>query len=175
LPQDDFIRLCPCIYQQKIKKQYEVRAVFFGAEVLAIKLDSQARSITSTDWRIGNPAKMDIAPILIPEDIYLKCRDVMEKLGIVHGSFDFAVDDENRWVFFEVNEAGQFLWLETYAPSLPILEFATQFLERPSKDFRADRLAVPIKVAEICRTREYCELLELDKENVESLEMTAML
>ena len=36
------------------------------------------------------------------------------KSGIACGSFDFAIDNQDRWWFLEVNEGGQFLWLDAF-------------------------------------------------------------
>ncbi len=99
----------------------------------------------------------------------------MAELGIVHGSFDFAIEPNGNWTFFEVNESGQFLWLESYVPALPILEIATQFFSAPSTDFKWRREGIRSEIVEICQAEEYRELVQKDEENMQNLEMTAVL
>jgi hypothetical protein len=73
-------------------------------------------------------AKIPIEEITLPEAVSETCVTVMQELGIVTGSFDFAVTETNEYVFFEVNEQGQFLWMEARCPKLPCLQMFCDFL-----------------------------------------------
>jgi D-alanine-D-alanine ligase-like ATP-grasp enzyme len=48
----------------------------------------------------------------LPEDIGNKCLDLMRKLGLNYGALDFCITPEGEHVFFEINCAGQYLWVE---------------------------------------------------------------
>ena len=52
----------------------------------------------------------------------------MHRLGIVFGSFDFIVTPDDEYVFLEVNEQGQFLWIEEYNASFHMLDLFVHFL-----------------------------------------------
>jgi glutathione synthase/RimK-type ligase-like ATP-grasp enzyme len=173
LPDDFQIQMCPCIFQEKIEKQYEIRLVLFGAEVVAVRLNSQGTSNGQLDWRIADPKQLRIQAAKVPTRVYESCRELMAALNIVHGSFDFAVNKSGDWVFFEVNEAGQFLWLEDFAPEIPMLEIATQFLSEPSDDFIAKKGGHRSTIRDIVRTEKYQEYLQNDRENLISLNATA--
>lgn len=175
LPSAAAIRNCPCILQRKVEKKYEVRLVFFGAHALAVQLDSQQTHDGKLDWRITNPSALRIKQLSLPDAIYVKCRELMKALGIVHGSFDFAVTPAGEWVFFEVNEAGQFLWIEHYAPDVPMLEAATQFLADPSNEFVMSRRNDRAAVSAIMKNEKYRAYVKDDNENIVSLNLTAML
>lgn len=60
---------------------------------------------------------------------------LMDLLGIATGSFDFAVTRQGEHVFFEVNEQGQFLWMEDRYPGLPVLQVFSEFLLSGDKHF----------------------------------------
>jgi glutathione synthase/RimK-type ligase-like ATP-grasp enzyme len=164
LPSDDMIKACPCIYQRKIKKQFEARVAFFGAHTISVKLDSQRDKISELDWRVGDTRALNVEEISIPIALKEKCLLLMRRLGILHGSFDFAIDDEDNWIFFEVNEQGQFLWMETYVPHLPVLDTAIHFLMEPTVDFIYHPQASPVKMREICRLERFRSLIKMEKE-----------
>lgn len=172
LPSDNLIQACPAIYQKKIQKSSEVRAVFFGAEAIAIELDSQSSRSASLDWRI-DPYTFSSRLIQIPENIYDMCRQLMRCLGILHGSFDFAIDTTGNWVFFEVNEAGQFLWMEDFVPETQILEIATQFFAAPDWNFRATKNPNHLTIANMIETTRFRELRDADMQNETSANATA--
>ena len=50
---------------------------------------------------------------------------MMSRLGLVTASFDIAIDDEGEYVFLELNQAGQFLWMEDVTP---VAEIFARFL-----------------------------------------------
>lgn len=175
LNDNEMIAACPCIYQNTIQKEYEVRATFFGSTAIAVKLNSQDVKSGKLDWRIAEPHTLKISPIELPTEIYKKCISVMNKLGIIHGSFDFAVTGNGDWVFFEVNEAGQFLWLEDYVPSLPVLQTAVEFLLNPSADFIMKNPGRRITIREIVNSDKYKMSLLDDQKNVGSFKNTAII
>ncbi|MEI4861446.1 hypothetical protein Q8G41_28045, partial [Klebsiella pneumoniae] len=51
--------------------------------------------------------------------------------GISFGSFDFAIDEEGRWWYLEVNEGGQFLWLDEFNEDAHLQEKFLSFLTAP--------------------------------------------
>jgi glutathione synthase/RimK-type ligase-like ATP-grasp enzyme len=166
LPSDEMIRACPAIYQEQIKKRSEARVTFFGAEAISLEIESQLSEVTKIDWRIGDARNLEFKNIELPPDVYEKCVELMGRLGIVHGSFDFAIDENDAWIFFEVNESGQFLWLESALPSLPVIEIAAQFLSAPKKDFRWDKTTNKLNLDAIQMADRYLELAQSDQENL---------
>ncbi len=61
----------------------------------------------------------------------------MASLGLVFGSMDLVVTPEGETLFLEVNEAGQFLWIETLNPAIPMLSLFADFIASGRSDFTA--------------------------------------
>lgn len=135
LQDDAALSAAPAIYQERIDKTFEVRALFMGNQHLAVRLGSQELSGSEEDWRRQSTANLRVEPHVLPDEVVEKCREMMRRLGIVTGSFDFAVDREGRYVFFEVNEQGQFLWMEQRCPSVPTLDVFTDFLQTADREY----------------------------------------
>jgi len=112
LPNDSIIALTPGIYQKIIKKKFEVRITFFGNEYVGVKI----HNVNELDWRTLNPyVQLKLSPFKIPSEIEKQCQELMGKLGIVFGCFDFIVTPNDEFIFLEVNEMGQFLWIEAHS------------------------------------------------------------
>lgn len=127
LPDDDVLRLSPGIFQRRIEKDHELRVTYMGDFAIAAKLCSQENENTRTDWR-ESVLDVPLVPTRLPESVDLACRRLMKRLGIVFGCFDLIVTPEGEYVFLEVNEMGQFLWLEEFNPEIRMLEPFCQFL-----------------------------------------------
>ena len=129
------IKFFPGIYQEHIKKQYELRVTCLGDYIVAAKIDSQVFPEGKMDWRILNGRNVSIEPYEIPEELKVKIRFLMRELGLVFGCMDFIVTPEGEYIFLEVNEQGQFLFLEQLSDELPMLDIFIQFLLHRSVNF----------------------------------------
>ena len=129
LPADEVLTYAPAIYQQMITKQFDVRMVLLGSAVYSFALYNPKGSI---DWRQDvSQGFVRVESVATPEEIRQQVLAFAEKAGIVFGSFDFAVDGDGQWWFFEVNEEGQFLWLDEFNPGLHLQEKFLAFLTSP--------------------------------------------
>jgi len=127
----DSIRLTPGIFQTLVPKAYEVRATVVGERIFAARIDSQSHEVTSIDWR-HRPFEVDEQPIDLPPDITAKVHTLMVDLGLVYGAFDFIVTPQGRYVFLEVNPAGQYMWIEAKT-GLPITAALVDALSAPCR------------------------------------------
>lgn len=128
LPSDPILQAAPGIYQRKIEKKYELRVTFMGERAIAVKLASQDNPEAMTDWRAVSSFSIGIEIFHLPDLIKQKCIALMKKLGVVFGCFDFIVTPENEYYFLEINEQGQFLWIEEANPDIKMLDAFTNFL-----------------------------------------------
>lgn len=122
------IHACPGIYQELIEKKYEARVTVIGDTVIAAKLDSQKYGAT-IDWRFD--VKVDhnsLSPLELPLEVSNKCLILCKKMGLKFGAIDFIVDQNDRYIFLEINNAGQFLWIENYDPSITLLDIFCRFI-----------------------------------------------
>lgn len=131
LRDDRALWACPAFYQRKIAKAYELRVTCMDEACFAARLDSQQSSSTRVDWRADFSRPMQPHPVALPPSVQARCIALMKKLGLAFGCIDLIVTPEGEHVFLEVNEMGQFLWVEAREPSFPLLRaFATLLVEK---------------------------------------------
>lgn len=153
LPADELLRCTPGIFQRRIPKRLEVRAQFFGASVFAVALDS-GKAGSELDWRVGQGVHLAAGPIELPATLQARCRALMRELGLVSGAFDFIITPDDEWVFLEVNEGGQFLFVELWCPQLPVIDAFCDFLQARDPDFVYRPVGAPQTLAALQRTHD---------------------
>jgi glutathione synthase/RimK-type ligase-like ATP-grasp enzyme len=123
------LRVFPQLIQHQVPRRSEVRLIAVGAKLFAAELER--RGDDAVDWR---PSKADEVrswrAVKIPAAVQTGCRAMLRAMGLVFGAFDFIVTPEGRWVFLEVNPAGEWGWLERDA-GLPISDAIADWLARP--------------------------------------------
>lgn len=134
LPEDEMLRLTAGIFQKRIPKAYELRITYMGDFAVAAKLLSQKDAASELDWRAAF-TRLPLEPIEISPELDRACRRLMERLDIVFGCFDFVVTPEGDHYFMEVNEMGQFLWIEEINPEVQLLDPFCEFLIQGRRDF----------------------------------------
>ncbi len=146
---EDAVTFAPSIFQPYIDKAFEVRACFIGASVFAAKIDSQSDPESQFDWRQRRSYTRGILyPMELPEKVLSICRDYMEHMGLVTGSFDFIVTPGGDWVFLELNTGGQFLWLEFDIPEYALLDAFCHFLLSADPHFIYEPTTTPLSVTD---------------------------
>ncbi len=135
LTNNKLLQLVPGLYQPEIKKKYELRVTCFGRYLVAAKLDSQSNEGSKVDWRAMQGANLALETYQLPQSLINKIHHFMDKLGIVFGSFDFIVTPDNDYIFLEVNEQGQFLWIEELNPEFKMLDYFINFVLNKSKNY----------------------------------------
>jgi hypothetical protein len=73
--------------------------------------------------------------VQLPPHVYDRCLAFMHEMNLLHGSFDIIQTPENEYVFLEMNEMGQFLWLEERLPEIPALDMFVSFALNPGNTF----------------------------------------
>jgi glutathione synthase/RimK-type ligase-like ATP-grasp enzyme len=135
LPEDKYLQTTAGIFQKKIEKEYELRVNIFGNTCVAAKLSSQDHPQGKEDWRKVPQNELSVEEYDLPESIFKQCKLFMRKFGIVFGCFDFIVSPAGEYYFLEINEQGQFLWIEDVNPEIKILDAFTEFLISGSDNF----------------------------------------
>ncbi len=147
LPDSRTLQLAPGIYQRRVEKAFELRATFFGDQVVCARILSQENQVTAGDWRAGFD-NLPLEPWTLPEQVARGCRQVLRALGIVFGCVDLVVTPAGEHVFLEVNEMGQFLWLEGIEPELTMLDPFCELLIQRRVDLNWDPEAVELRFAD---------------------------
>ncbi|UIJ87230.1 hypothetical protein LZK77_04415 [Rhizobium leguminosarum] len=128
LPGNVFLQACPMIFQSYVEKSYEVRITCFGSQLVAVRLNSQQIDAARVDWRAVSPAKLGVERIEIPPVVRSACLSLLNGLDLAFGCIDMIVTPDNEWVFLEINQMGQFLWVEEINPDVPMLDLFIQLL-----------------------------------------------
>lgn len=122
------IAVCPGIYQRYIEKRHDVRVTVIGGHLFAVSLGKGADG-AYVDWRgQGKDPAFRAEAIFLPSSVKEKLRVLMRELGLVFGCIDLAVDRQGNFHFLEVNQAGQFLFVEDMVPEHPVLGSMTALL-----------------------------------------------
>jgi ATP-GRASP peptide maturase of grasp-with-spasm system len=102
-------RFFPTLFQEKIEKQYEIRAFYLDGHYYAMAIFSQKDEKTAVDFRnynVNYPNRT--TPYLLPDEITAKLDKLVALLGMTTGSFDLIKDKQGDYVFLEINPIGQF-------------------------------------------------------------------
>jgi glutathione synthase/RimK-type ligase-like ATP-grasp enzyme len=162
LPADDEVfTYAPAIYQQMVKKQFDVRMVLMGERVYSFALRTPANSL---DWRHDAALRNVIVErIDTPPAMESGVLRFAATAGVCTGSLDLAVDRNGEWWFLEINEQGQFLWIDYLCPQARLLEKFCAFLTAPqgSKQTLEERQGLFPSIAEYQRLHQNEETLNI--------------
>ncbi|KTC66765.1 hypothetical protein Lbir_3067 [Legionella birminghamensis] len=136
LPHNKALQLTPGIYQLEIKKDYEIVVNCFGDYIVAAKLLEHSPDEGALNWQAISQGRVDVEPYDLPEGLQKKLRLIMSKLGLVYGAFSLCRDKDGQYIFNEVHEDGQILWLEECNPEFRILDVFVQFLQARTTKFK---------------------------------------
>ena len=155
LPEDDEIfTYSPAIYQEKVRKEFDVRAVLMGERVYSFAVRTPANSL---DWRHDAALRhVTVEPVATPAAVESAILRFAAATGVCTGSLDLAVDRNGEWWFLEINEQGQFLWLDDFCPGSGLLEKFCAFLTAPrgSKQTLEEREGLFPSIAEFEQSRQ---------------------
>lgn len=107
------LRFCPMTFQERVDKALELRVTIVGERIFAASIDSQAMQRSQTDWRReGLKLAREWKAFDLPDEIQQRVLRVMDTLHLNYGAADLILTPDGRYVFLEVNPAGEFFWLE---------------------------------------------------------------
>lgn len=128
------VEMCPGIYQPRVKKVFELRVTVMGSTIYAAKLDSQ-RDGETTDWRSDVTLRnLMVQPYRLRDDEEQKVLSFCKELGVQFGCLDFVMEPDGELTFLEINEAGQFLFIEMACPDIKLLAGFSRFLSEHEPD-----------------------------------------
>ena len=108
----------------------------FGRVAIAAKLESQDAAGGELDWRlVKDTSDLGHELIDIPSDVHNNLMALLNKMGLVYASVDFIVTDKGAWVFFEIYEMGNFLWIENQNPTIYLVDTIVEFIRSRNNCF----------------------------------------
>jgi hypothetical protein len=142
LADDDSLSLCPGIYQAYVDKQRDVRVVAIGERFFTADLGSHSGQ-AFVDWRAHTYSPELRAEVgALPGGYQMRLEALLGELGLVFGCVDLVIDRAGEAHFLEVNQAGQFLFLEEMVRgALPLLRAMVALLGEGRADYSLDAVA----------------------------------
>ncbi|WP_270619773.1 MvdC/MvdD family ATP grasp protein [Paenibacillus macerans] len=122
----DNISLSPGIYQELLDKEYELRITVVGADIYAVKINSQEFDSTIIDWRHDQLVSM-YEPYQLTNTFCDMLREYMRVSELKYGAFDF-VKTKRGYIFIECNPSGQWLWIEDRVSTYKVTESLVNLL-----------------------------------------------
>ena len=102
----------PTLFQERIEKRLDVRVTLVDGHAVALGLADLVSETPRLDIRRDEMRGVAYEPVDLPDDIERGVCDLVASYGLRFAAVDLAVDDDGRWVFFEVNPNGQWAWLD---------------------------------------------------------------
>lgn len=106
----DAVRVAPVIFQEYVPAQADLRITAVGGRLFPAAITWVPKE-GSIDFR-RNVGEANVQSDTLPADLEKKLLALMEKLGLVYGAIDLRRTPEGEYYFFEVNTAGEFLFIE---------------------------------------------------------------
>lgn len=98
------------LFQEWVPKEYDLRLTVVGDQFFAVAIRAGSDEARE-DWR-SDYAALSYEPVEAPDSIRFSIIDLLKRLNLPFGAFDFTVTPEGKWVFLEINPNGQWGWIE---------------------------------------------------------------
>jgi len=105
----DNLRHAPVIFQPVVPGIRDVRVTAIGPHIFATEFDIE--KMDGVDYRL-RMQEIPCRPHELPPVLEAQVRSFMARLGLQYGGIDFRLTHEGQYVFFEINTAGEFLYVE---------------------------------------------------------------
>jgi glutathione synthase/RimK-type ligase-like ATP-grasp enzyme len=103
------IRLSPVIFQRRVAAVADLRVTIIGGDIFAASVAVEELEY-DVDVRLNLEARY--VPHELPETVKRPLLELMRRLDLVYGAIDLRLTQDGRYIFLEVNPAGQFLYVE---------------------------------------------------------------
>jgi ATP-grasp ribosomal peptide maturase len=103
----DGVAACPHLFQQVVPKVADIRLTAVGRELFASRITVDGDHL---DWRLDYD-RLTFTPIDVPGAVRRGVHAYLDAFGLAFGAFDFALDRDTTWRFYECNPAGQWAFM----------------------------------------------------------------
>jgi glutathione synthase/RimK-type ligase-like ATP-grasp enzyme len=141
------LELCPGIFQRYVEKARELRVTVIGNHQFVAQIRSSrgsglvdSRQSSATWSHAGASGEVQASSAVLSADWRAKIQRMMRKLKIVFGCIDLAVDAKGDIYFLEVNQSGDFLFVEQMLESLPVLRAMCAMLAAGRADYSLESM-----------------------------------
>ncbi|WP_299272919.1 hypothetical protein [uncultured Psychroserpens sp.] len=128
----DHVKYAPVIFQEYISG-IDLRITIVGDKIFAASIDASKTSYP-VDMRMAI-GETSIEKIQLPKTLEKKLLKLQNILGLQYGAIDMRKTEKGDYIFFEVNPAGQWLFIEDNT-GYPIAENVAQLLMGKDDEYR---------------------------------------
>jgi glutathione synthase/RimK-type ligase-like ATP-grasp enzyme len=107
----ELVKSCPTYIQSNIHKKADIRVTVVGNDFFPARIHSQDSAKAQVDWRRSDTV-LKYSKVELPDDIKEKCKMLMSKLNLQFGAIDFIENENDDFIFLEINPNGQWAWIE---------------------------------------------------------------
>ncbi len=105
----------PTLFQNEIKKQFEIRSFYLNKHFYSIAIFSQRHKKSIYDFRdYSFDDENYMRPFKLPNILEKKLSEIMNYIKLNTGSIDLIYSNTGEYYFLEVNPVGQFGFVSTY-------------------------------------------------------------
>lgn len=108
----DNVGYAPVIFQEYVEATYDLRITAVGNAIFAAAIHSQ-QTAYKVDFRM-DIINARVESVNLPPPVEAGLRRLMRRLGLVYGAIDMRLTPDGRYVFLEINPAGQWLFVEQH-------------------------------------------------------------
>jgi glutathione synthase/RimK-type ligase-like ATP-grasp enzyme len=127
--QAEAIAHAPVIFQRHVPATADIRVTAVGGVLFAAAADVRHGEYPQ-DVRMNLDVKYEAHDL--PAEVTHKIAILMKTLGLVYGAIDLRLTPEGRYVFLEINPAGQFLYIEEATGQPIAATLARTLLQKPA-------------------------------------------
>jgi hypothetical protein len=160
-------RLSYCdIYQEFIPKTSELRTFIFGNTFFTVEVRPEPGAAELVDFRVLHKRPESVRPVELPSHVKEMCLALLRSLGLVSAVIEIMVEPSGDYVFTEVNQGGQFLWITNHDRDSAVLDAFSEFLIAKDPNFEWEQDKSELTVSSIQESGVYQELLNEEKEGL---------
>lgn len=138
---EDSWAAAPVILQARVEKAFEMRLIQIHDRSIGVRIGFDENAPAPIDYRRDTQAA-SYSLFGVPEWLTQLCHTYLRENFLHMGVFDFAVTPDGEYVFFECNEAGQWVWLEQEMPDQPLSRFVAEGIAELMQHIRRERKRV---------------------------------
>lgn len=104
----DSVRYTPVIFQEYVPANLDLRITIIEDEIFPAAISSEQKY--DADYRPGLRTAT-VKPFTLPPRIAEQLLELMKEFGIKYGAIDMRITPDGDFIFFEVNPAGEYLFI----------------------------------------------------------------
>jgi glutathione synthase/RimK-type ligase-like ATP-grasp enzyme len=127
----DAVRSAPCIFQESVPKDIELRVTIIRRKVFAAEIHSTRDGVSLDDWRRPGMDKLTYLQTVLPPEVEVACLAILAHWKLDFGAIDLVRRPDGTYVFLELNTHAEWRWIEA-TTELPITAAIVDALENPA-------------------------------------------